>query len=162
MEKIKELRPILLVEDSANDVELTLAALAQCNIANEVVVVRDGAQALDYVYCQGEYASRTPGNPAVILLDLKLPKIDGLEVLARLKADPQQQQIPVVMLTSSREERDVVRSYRLGVNSFVVKPVEFAEFFEAIQNLGMFWAILNQPPPMLGEGASKRPGADTP
>jgi len=162
MEKVKELRPILLVEDSANDVELTLAALAQCNIANEVVVVRDGAQALDYVYRQGEYASRSPGDPAVILLDLKLPKIDGLEVLARLKADPHQQQIPVVMLTSSREERDVVRSYRLGVNSFVVKPVEFAEFFEAIQNLGMFWAILNQPPPMLGERASKRPGTDTP
>lgn len=149
MEKMKDLRPILLVEDSANDVELTLAALTQCNIANEVVVVRDGAEALDYVYRKGAHASRSPGDPAVILLDLKLPKIDGLEVLARLKADPQQQQIPVVMLTSSREERDVVRSYRLGVNSFVVKPVEFAEFFEAIRNLGMFWAILNQPPPML-------------
>lgn len=148
MEKVKELRPILLVEDSANDVELTLAALAQCNIANEVVVVRDGAEALDYVYQTGIHADRAPGEPAVILLDLKLPKVDGLEVLARLKADHRHQQIPVVMLTSSREERDVVRSYRLGVNSFVVKPVEFTEFFDAIRNLGMFWAILNQPPPM--------------
>ncbi|WP_260986420.1 response regulator [Bordetella genomosp. 13] len=165
MEKMKDLRPILLVEDSANDVELTLAALAQCNIANEVVVVRDGAEALDYVYRQGVHATRPAGDPAVILLDLKLPKVDGLEVLSRLKADPQQQQIPVVMLTSSREERDVVRSYRLGVNSFVVKPVEFAEFFSAIRNLGMFWAILNQPPPMHRErdiAKAKRRIADEP
>jgi CheY-like chemotaxis protein len=153
MEKMKELRPILLVEDSANDVELTLAVLSQCNIANEVVVVRDGAEALDYVYQTGEHTQRAPGDPAVILLDLKLPKVDGLEVLARLKADTRHRQIPIVMLTSSREERDVVRSYSLGVNSFVVKPVEFTEFFEAIRNLGMFWAILNQPPPMGRERA---------
>lgn len=151
MEKIKDLRPILLVEDSANDVELTLAALSQCNIANHVDVVRDGAEALDYVYRQGSHVDRPPGDPAVILLDLKLPKIDGLEVLARIKSDAKQRQIPVVMLTSSKEERDVVRSYQLGVNSFVVKPVEFAEFFEAIRNLGMFWAIVNQPPPMPGD-----------
>jgi len=140
------LRPILLVEDNSNDIELTLAALKQCNIANEVTVVRDGAEALDYVYRKGTHAKRPAGDPAVILLDLKLPKVDGLEVLERLKTDPEQRQIPIVMLTSSREERDLVRSYQFGVNSFVVKPVEFSEFFEAIQSLGMFWAIINQVP----------------
>ncbi|MDQ2151167.1 response regulator [Alcaligenaceae bacterium C4P045] len=143
---MNDLRPILLVEDNSNDIELTLAALKQCNIANEVTVVRDGAEALDYVYRRGAHAARQAGDPAVILLDLKLPKVDGLEVLERLKADPEQRQIPIVMLTSSREERDLVRSYQFGVNSFVVKPVEFSEFFEAIQSLGMFWAIINQVP----------------
>ncbi|MYZ42401.1 response regulator [Schauerella aestuarii] len=143
---MNDLRPILLVEDNSNDIELTLAALKQCNIANEVTVVRDGAEALDYVYRRGTHAKRPAGDPAVILLDLKLPKVDGLEVLEKLKSDPEQRQIPVVMLTSSREERDLVRSYQFGVNSFVVKPVEFTEFFEAIQSLGMFWAILNQVP----------------
>lgn len=143
---MKDVRPILLVEDNTNDIELTLAALAQCNIANEVVVVRDGAEALDYVYRRGQHAQRPAGDPAVILLDLKLPKIDGLEVLDRLKKDKDQRQIPIVMLTSSREERDLVQSYQYGVNSFVVKPVEFTEFFAAIQSLGMFWAILNQLP----------------
>ncbi|MET0186952.1 MAG: response regulator [Achromobacter sp.] len=143
---MNDLRPILLVEDNSNDIELTLAALKQCNIANEVTVVRDGAEALDYVYRRGTHAKRPAGDPAVILLDLKLPKVDGLEVLEKLKTDPEQRQIPIVMLTSSREERDLVRSYQFGVNSFVVKPVEFTEFFEAIQSLGMFWAILNQVP----------------
>ena len=142
-----DLRPILLVEDNPRDLELTLAALAKCQLANEIVVARDGAEALDFLHSRGEHADRTPGDPAVVLLDLKLPKIDGLEVLEKVKRDPAQRQIPVVMLTSSREERDLVRSYELGVNAFVVKPVDFNAFFEAIQDLGMFWAILNEPPP---------------
>jgi CheY-like chemotaxis protein len=142
-----ELRPILLVEDSPRDVELTLAALAKCQLANDIVVVRDGAEALDWLYSRGSFSARSPGEPAVVLLDLKLPKVDGLEVLERVKGDPQLRQVPVVMLTSSREERDLVRSYQLGVNAFVVKPVDFKEFFQAIQDLGMFWAILNEPPP---------------
>ena len=137
-----DLKPILLVEDSPKDLELTLAALAKSQLANEVVVARDGAEALDYLYERGAYAGRTNGNPAVVLLDLKLPK-----VLEKLKSDPAMRNTPVVMLTSSREERDVVRSYELGVNAFVVKPVGFQEFFEAIQELGVFWAILNEPPP---------------
>ncbi len=142
-----DLRPILLVEDNPKDIELTLAALAKCQLANDIVVVRDGADAFDYIYQQGAYANRTPGDPAVVLLDLKLPKVDGLEVLERLKGDVLRRQIPVVMLTSSREERDLVKSYELGVNAFVVKPVDFNAFFEAIQDLGMFWAVLNEPPP---------------
>lgn len=142
-----ELRPILLVEDSSRDVELTLAALAKCQLANEVIVVRDGAEALDFLYARGAFAERERGEPAVVLLDLKLPKIDGLEVLEKIKTDPDLRPVPVVMLTSSREERDLVRSYQLGVNAFVVKPVDFQEFFKAIQELGMFWAILNEPPP---------------
>jgi len=144
---VADLRPILLVEDNPRDLELTLAALAKCQLANEIVVARDGAEALDFLHSRGEHADRTPGDPAVVLLDLKLPKIDGLEVLEKVKRDPAQRQIPVVMLTSSREERDLVRSYELGVNAFVVKPVDFNAFFEAIQDLGMFWAILNEPPP---------------
>jgi CheY-like chemotaxis protein len=144
---LPDLRPLLLVEDSPKDLELTLAALAKCQLANEIVVVRDGAEALDYLYSHGEYERRDPGDPAVVLLDLKLPKIDGLEVLAKVKGDAEKRQIPVVMLTSSREERDVVQSYNLGVNAFVVKPVEFKAFFEAIQDLGIFWAVLNEPPP---------------
>ncbi len=142
-----DLRPILLVEDNPRDLELTLAALAKCQLANEIVIARDGAEALDYVYERGEYSQRPPGDPAVILLDLKLPKIDGLEVLATLKGDTHFRQIPVVMLTSSREERDLLTSYEQGVNAFVVKPVDFNAFFEAIESLGMFWAILNEPPP---------------
>lgn len=151
---MNDLRPILLVEDNPNDIELTLTALKQCNIANQVIVLRDGAEALDYVYRRGDYASRAAGEPAVILLDLKLPKVDGLEVLARIKSDADHKQIPIVMLTSSKEEKDLVRSYQSGVNSFVVKPVEFSEFFEAIRNLGMFWAILNQPPPPRRRGGA--------
>lgn len=147
-----DLRPILLVEDNPRDLELTLAALAKCNLANEIVIARDGAEALDYLHCRNSYSDRQPGDPAVVLLDLKLPKIDGLEVLEQVKQDPSRRQIPVVMLTSSREERDLVRSYELGVNAFVVKPVNFNEFHEAIQDLGMFWAILNEPPPYLQSG----------
>jgi len=144
---VADLRPILLVEDNPRDLELTLAALAKCQLANDIVVARDGAEALDFLYSRGEYASRVPGDPAVVLLDLKLPKVDGLEVLETVKKDSLRRQIPVVMLTSSREERDLVKSYELGVNAFVVKPVDFNAFFEAIQDLGMFWAILNEPPP---------------
>jgi CheY-like chemotaxis protein len=144
---MSELKPILLVEDSPKDVELTLAALEQCQLANAVVVVRDGAEALDYLRGRGAYAQRNSREPAVVLLDLKLPKVDGLEVLEQIKGDPVLRHTPVVMLTSSREERDLVRSYSLGVNAFVVKPVGFEQFFEAIQDLGMFWAVLNEPPP---------------
>ena len=144
------LRPILLVEDSPKDIELTLAALAKCQLANEICVARDGVEALDYLYRRGDFAERAEGPPAVVLLDLKLPRIDGLEVLERIKGDDGLREVPVVMLTSSREERDLVQSYRLGVNAFVVKPVGFNDFFEAIQDLGVFWAILNEPPPFGG------------
>jgi CheY-like chemotaxis protein len=142
-----DLKPILLVEDNPKDLELTLAALDQCQLANGVVVVRDGAEALDYLYARGSHADRAAGPPAVVLLDLKLPKVDGLEVLEKIKNDPDMRATPVVMLTSSREERDLVKSYSLGVNAFVVKPVGFEQFFEAIRDLGMFWAVLNEPPP---------------
>lgn len=144
---MSDLRPILLVEDNAKDIELTLAALAKCQLANDIIVARDGAEALDYIFGRGVHADRDPGDPAVVLLDLKLPKVDGLEVLEQLKGNALLRRVPVVMLTSSREERDLVRSYELGVNAFVVKPVDFSAFFEAIQDLGMFWAILNEPPP---------------
>jgi CheY-like chemotaxis protein len=146
-----ELKPILLVEDNPKDIELTLAALEQSQLANEVVVVRDGAEALDFLYRKGGHESRNTNDPAVVLLDLKLPKVDGLEVLEKVKSDPHLRHTPVVMLTSSREESDLVRSYELGVNAFVVKPVGFREFFEAIQDLGVFWAILNEPPPRNGK-----------
>lgn len=142
-----DLRPILLVEDNPKDLELTQAALERCQLANALVVTRDGAEAIDYLSRQGAYADRPAGHPAVVLLDLKLPKIDGLEVLATVKKNPDLRHIPVVMLTSSREEQDVVKSYDLGVNAFVVKPVEFSKFFEAIRDLGVFWAILNEPVP---------------
>jgi CheY-like chemotaxis protein len=145
-----ELKPILLVEDNPKDLELTLAALEQSQLANEVVVVRDGEEALEFLSRSGAYESRNTADPAVVLLDLKLPKVNGLEVLAKVKADPHLKQTPVVMLTSSREESDLIRSYELGVNAFVVKPVGFREFFDAIQDLGVFWAILNEPPPRNG------------
>ncbi|MBD1892342.1 response regulator [Trichocoleus sp. DQ-A3] len=144
---MKELKRILLVEDSPNDVELTLAALEENHLANEVVVVRDGEEALDYLYRRGIFKLRIEGNPVVVLLDLKLPKVDGLEVLAQLKSDPTMKVIPIVMLTSSREEQDLIRSYDLGVNAYVVKPVDFHEFVNAIKEIGLFWAIVNQPPP---------------
>lgn len=144
---IGDLRRVLLAEDSARDVELTLAALEQNHLANEVVVTRDGAEAWDYLNHRGAFADRPPGNPAVVLLDLKMPKMDGLEVLRQMRASPALRSIPVVMLTSSREERDVVQSYELGVNAYVVKPVAFEEFMAAVRNLGLFWAVLNQPPP---------------
>jgi CheY-like chemotaxis protein len=143
---MSDLKPILLVEDNANDVELTLAALAENHLANEVVVVRDGAEALDYLHHRGIFKLRGKGNPAVILLDLKLPKVDGLEVLEQIKTDAALRAIPVVMLTSSREEQDLTRSYDLGVNAYVVKPVAFDEFVSAIKELGLFWAVINEPP----------------
>jgi CheY-like chemotaxis protein len=138
---------ILIVEDDPNDVELTMTALGDYNLANEVVITRDGQQALDYLYSQGQYAGRSPENPAVMLLDLKLPKISGLEILQKIKADDRLKTIPVVVLTSSNEEKDVMRSYSLGVNAYVVKPVEFHEFVNAVKELGAFWAIVNEPPP---------------
>lgn len=141
------LKPILLVEDNPKDLELTLHALEKSNLANEVVTVRDGKEALNYLFREGNYQNRTQGNPAVVLLDLKLPKVDGIQVLEKVKADPALQSIPVVMLTTSREEKDLLRSYQLGVNAYVVKPVAFKEFIDAIQDLGIFWAVLNEPPP---------------
>lgn len=141
------LKPILLVEDDTRDLELTLVALERSQLANEVVVVRDGAQALDYLRREGSFSGRPEGNPAVVLLDLKLPKVNGLEVLQTVRADPQLRSMPVVMLTSSQEESDVLRSYELGVNAYVVKPVEFRQFVAAIADLGVFWAVLNEPPP---------------
>ena len=141
------LKPILLVEDNPKDLELSLIALERSNLANEVVTVRDGKEALDYLFRRGAYAERQPGNPAVVLLDLKLPKVDGIQVLEKVKAEPSLQSIPVVMLTTSREEKDLVKSYQLGVNAYVVKPVAFKEFIEAIQELGIFWAGVNGPPP---------------
>ena len=141
------LKPILLVEDNPKDLELTLIALARSNLANEVVSVRDGVEALDYLCRRGSYADRPEGNPVVVLLDLKLPKVDGLQVLATIRGEQALRSIPVVVLTSSREEQDLVTSYNLGVNAYVVKPVGFKEFIDAIQDLGVFWAVLNEPPP---------------
>jgi CheY-like chemotaxis protein len=138
---------ILIVEDDPRDLELTLGALEDYHLANEVVAARDGKQALDYLYCRAEFEARPSDNPAVILLDLKLPKVDGLEVLQQIRSDEQLKMIPVVVLTSSHEEKDVMRSYRLGVNAYVVKPVDFHEFINAVKELGVFWAIVNQPPP---------------
>ena len=141
-----ELKRILLVEDNQYDVELILAALAENNLSSEVMIVRDGAEALNYLYLRGPSELPPESYPAVVLLDLKLPKIDGLEVLERIKSDPALKSIPVVMLTSSREEPDITRCYQLGVNSYIVKPVNFEGFVEAVQQLGMYWLLLNQPP----------------
>jgi CheY-like chemotaxis protein len=147
------------VEDDANDVELTLTALAQHNLANKIVVLRDGAAALDYLYRRGDHRNRTESQPIVVLLDLKMPKVNGLDVLKQMKADEQLRLVPVVMLTSSREERDLVASYQLGVNAYVVKPVSFGEFVTAIQNLGIFWALVNEPPPDAGANGASKPVA---
>ncbi len=138
---------ILLVEDSPRDAELTLEALADYNLANDVLHLRDGADALDFLYRRGEFAGRTNGQPAAILLDLKLPKVDGLEVLRQIRGDPALKLIPVVVMTSSREEADVVTSYELGVNAYVVKPVKFQDFVAAVKRVGAFWAVVNEPPP---------------
>ncbi len=140
-------KPIVLVEDNPRDVELVLAAMEEHHLADKVVVCRDGAEVLDYLYCRGRYKTRLQGNPAVVFLDLKMPKVDGLEVLRTIKADAQLRPIPVVMLTSSREERDLAQSYALGVNAYVVKPVEFQQFLRAVKESGMFWGLINEPPP---------------
>jgi two-component system, response regulator len=138
---------ILLVEDNPSDAELALRALKKNHLANNVVVVTDGEEALDFVFARGAFSARKVENgPKVILLDLKLPKVDGLEVLRAIKGDPRTKVIPVVVLTSSKEENDIVESYRLGVNSYIVKPVDFDKFVEAINNLGLYWLLLNQPP----------------
>jgi CheY-like chemotaxis protein len=142
-----DLKRILLVEDNPYDLELTLTAMANMRLLNDVVVVRDGAEALDYLCKRGIYTLRADGNPAIILLDLKLPKIDGIEVLTQIRNSPELKMVPVVMLTSSREEKDLIRSYAGGVNGYVVKPVDFNEFVEALKQVGMFWAVVNQPPP---------------
>ena len=138
---------ILLVEDNQDDLEMTLRALKKANLANHIQVARDGAEALDFIFCQGEHANRKMEHgPRMILLDLKLPKVDGMEVLKRVKGDPRTKMTPVIMMTSSKEQKDVIESYHLGVNSYVVKPVNFEGFATAIQELGMYWLLLNQPP----------------
>ena len=142
-----ELKPILLVEDNPKDIELTLAALADHRLPNEVIVVRDGEEALDYLFRRGIFKLRAAGNPAEVPLDLKLPKVDGLQVLEQIKTDAMLRTVPVVMLTSSREEPDLSRSYKLGVNAYVVKPVDFTEFAEAVIQLGLYWLVLNVQPP---------------
>lgn len=152
------LKPILLVEDNPRDLELTLVALERSQLANDVIVMRDGAEALDYLFRRGEHAERADGNPAVLLLDLKLPKVDGLEVLKTVRDTAELRSIPVVMLTSSREEPDLMKAYELGVNAYVVKPVEFRDFVTAISDLGIFWAVLNEPPP--GSLRLQRPRRD--
>ncbi len=141
------LKRILLAEDDPNDVELTLSALAEYHLVNEIVVARDGVEALDYVYRRGAFAERPTGFPVVILLDLKMPRLDGLQVLRQLKSDDVTRCIPIVILTSSRESQDLQECYLLGVNAYVVKPVRFAEFIEAIKSIGMFWALINEVPP---------------
>ena len=144
---MKKLARILLAEDNANDLELTIAALDSFNLANEITAVRDGAEALDYLYRRGASANRPEGNPAAILLDIKMPKVNGLEVLEKIKSDPQLKTIPVVMLSSSREEPDLQKAYSLGANCYVVKPVDYQQFFEAVKQIGVFWALLNEAPP---------------
>lgn len=143
----RTIRTILLAEDNENDIELTMSTLETFRLANDIQVVRDGAEALDYLLCKGQYESRTCQPPAVILLDIKMPKVDGLQVLEVIKSTPELKTIPVVMLTSSRQERDVIKSYAMGVNAYVVKPVDFDQFTEAIRQLGIFWALINEPAP---------------
>lgn len=141
-----DVKAILVAEDDPRDAELTLEALSEYNLRNEVVLTEDGAEALDYLYRRGKFSERREGNPAVVLLDIKMPKVDGLQVLKKIKEDPELRTVPVVMLTSSREERDLVESYRLGVNAYVVKPVQFMQFVESVKQLGAFWAVVNEPP----------------
>ena len=142
-----ELRTILFAEDNPKDVELTLEALAEHNLANQVVVVRDGVETLEYLRCEGKYKLRKPGLPAVLLLDIKMPRMDGIEVLRNIRSDPALKILPIVMLTSSREEQDLIKSYELGVNAYVVKPVDFKDFIEAVKQIGVFWAVINELPP---------------
>jgi CheY-like chemotaxis protein len=140
------LKRILLAEDNPKDIELALEALEENNLANDVVVVRNGEEALDYLYRRGQFSTRAEGNPAVVLLDLKMPKVDGMEVLRQIKTDEHMKVVPIVMLTSSREEQDLVKSYQLGANAYVVKPIDFQQVVDAIKQLGLFWAVLNESP----------------
>jgi CheY-like chemotaxis protein len=144
---MNELRSILLAEDNAKDVELTLEALSEHNLANQVTVVKDGVEAMEYLHCEGKYKLRKAGNPAVVLLDIKMPRMDGIEVLQAIRNDPALKMLPVVMLTSSREEPDLKRSYELGANAYVVKPVDFQDFIQAVKEVGVFWAVINEAPP---------------
>ena len=142
------LRPILLVENSPKDVELTLEALAEHNLANRVTVVKDGVEAMEYLRCEGKYKLRKRENPAVMLLDIKMPRMGGIEVLQVIRSDDKLKTVPVVILSSSREEQDIIRSYELGVNAYVVKPVDFKDFIEAVKHVGVFWALINEVPPL--------------
>ena len=141
-----ELRTILLAEDNPKDVELTLEAMAENNLANNIFVVKDGVEALEFLHCEGKYKQRKEGNPALILLDIKMPRMDGIEVLRQIRSDASLKRIPVVVLTSSREEKDLFNTYELGVNAYVLKPVDFKQFIEAVKQIGSFWAILNELP----------------
>jgi CheY-like chemotaxis protein len=147
---MNELRTILLAEDNQKDVELTLEAMAENNLANQVVVVKDGVEVLEYLRYEGKYKLRKAGNPAVILLDIKMPRMDGIEVLRNIRSDVALKRIPVVMLTSSCEEKDLINTYDLGVNAYVVKPVSFQQFIEAVKQIGSFWAVINELPPEVG------------
>ena len=151
------MKQILLAEDSDRDAELTISALVKHSLVNNIQRVRDGVEALDYLYRRGQFSDRLAGNPAVVLLDLKMPRVDGLEVLCQIRSDPQLKLIPVVMLTSSPQEQDVRRSYELGASAYVVKPVDFDEFVQAVKLVGMFWASINQPPPARPPGAKSDP-----
>lgn len=146
-----KIRTILLAEDNPKDVELTLEAMADNNLANQIVVVKDGVEALEYLRCQGKYKLRQAGNPAVVLLDIKMPRMDGIEVLRNIRTDSALKKLPVVILTSSREEQDLITTYELGVNAYVVKPVDFKQFMHAVREIGFFWAILNELPPELSQ-----------
>jgi CheY-like chemotaxis protein len=147
-----EIRTILFAEDNPRDVELTLEALGDHNLANNVIVVRDGVETMEYLRREGKYKQRKTGNPAVLLLDIKMPRMDGIEVLRAIRNDNKLKMLPVVMLTSSREEQDLIKSYELGVNAYVVKPVDFKEFIEAVKQLGIFWAVINEAPPLGNNG----------
>lgn len=144
---MNKLKRIVLVEDNSKDIELTLAALEEHNLTNEVIVLRDGVEAMDFLCRRGRFGDRPPGNPAVVLLDLKMPRMDGLQVLKEMKSRDDLKTIPVVMLTASREERDLIESYRSGVNAYMVKPIDFQQFVDAVRQIGLFWAVLNEPPP---------------
>jgi CheY-like chemotaxis protein len=143
-----EIRTILFAEDNPKDVELTLEALGDHHLANNVIVVRDGVETMEYLRRTGKYKQRKPGNPAVLLLDIKMPRMDGIEVLRAIRNDDELKMLPVVMLTSSREEQDLIKSYELGVNAYVVKPVDFKDFIEAVKQVGIFWAVINEVPPV--------------